>query len=238
MSFPNWMMRLFATAAALLIAVLANTACKKSDADGQTVLTIGRDGKIVEADQVDKLAPFDPATQQLIYHLTLDQAEEFVRRFPDSMVLDIRTREQYEAGHLPGATHADWLHDKDIFLILVGEQPKSDKYLVYGSTAMIADTAEAIALLRTIGFQNLHTFYESYDAWQGASLPFEQGPDPDPLPLPDLPSEEYVEGVSEPELKEHWEMWGRSKVYVEERDGKPVEVNPPAPAGNESPPPS
>lgn len=225
MSFPN-RMRHFITTALLVIAALAHTACQKSDGDGAMVLTIGRDGQIVEADQVDELAPFDPSTQQLIYHLTLDQAAEFVRRFPDSMVFDIRSREQYEEGHLPGATHADWLHDKDIFQMLVGEKPKSDKYLVYGSAAMVTDTAEAIVRLRSIGFQNLHTFYESFDAWQAASLPFEQGPDPDPLPLPDPPSEEYVEGESEPELKDHWDMWDRTKIYVEERDGKPAEVAP------------
>lgn len=221
-------MRLLITTALLVIAALTQTACEKSDADGQVVLTIGRDGQIVEADQVDELAPFDPATQQLIYHLTLDQAAEFLRRFPDSMVLDIRPREQYEAGHLPGATHADWLHDKDIFQMLVGQMPKSEKYLVYGSTAMIADTAEAIVRLRSIGFQNLHIFYESFDAWQGASLPFEQGPDPDPLPLPDPPSEEYVEGESELDLKVHWDMWNLTKAYVDDRDGKPAEVAPAA----------
>ena len=232
------MHRLFATVAALAFAALATTACRDSDADNEPVLTIGRDGQIVEADSIDELAPFDPATQQLIYHLTLEQAEEFVRRFPDSMVFDIRSREQYEAGHLPGATHADWLHDKDIFQMLVGQLPKGDKYLIYGSAAMIADSAEAIVLLRSIGFQNLHTFYQSYDAWQGASLPFEQGPDPDPLPLPEPPSEEYVEGVSEADLKEHWDMWNRTKIYVDARDGNPVEAESPATAENESPPPS
>ena len=226
MSFSNRMMHLFTAATALVIVALANTACQKSDADNETVLTIGRGGKIVEADQIDELAPFDPATQQLIYHLTLDQAAEFIRRFPDSMVFDIRSREQYEVGHLPGATHADWLHDKDVFQMLVGQLPKSDKYLVYGSTAMVADTAEAIVRLRSIGFQNLHTFYESYDAWQSASLAFEQGPDPDPLPLPDPPGEEYVEGVSEPDLNNHWDMWTRTKGYVDDRDGKPAEVAP------------
>ena len=223
MSFSDRMMRAFATALALGIAALAHTACQDSGSDGETVLTIGRDGKIVEADQVDELAPFDPATQQLIYHLTLDQAAEFIRRFPGSMVFDIRSREEYEAGHLPGATHADWRHNKEIFQMLVGQLPKSDKYLVYGSSAMIAETANAIVLLRSIGFQNLHIFYDSYDAWQSASLPFEQGPDPAPLALPDPPGEEYVEGVSEPELKEHWEMWHLTREYVEARDGKPAD---------------
>jgi rhodanese-related sulfurtransferase len=227
MSFSNRLMRLLAIAAPLMIAAFANTACRKSDADSEPVLTIGRDGKIVEADQVDELAPFDPATQQLIYHLTLDQAAEYVRRFPDSMIFDFRSRSEYEAGHLPGATHADWLYDKDVFQMLIGQLPKGDKYLVYGSTAMITGTTEAIVRLRSIGFQNLHTFYESYEAWQAASLPFEQGPDPDPLPLPDPPSEEYVEGVSEPELKDHWEMWNRTRDYVAARDGKPVEVTAP-----------
>jgi rhodanese-related sulfurtransferase len=235
MPFPNRMLRLFITVASLVIAALANTACQKSDADSEAVLTIGRDGSIVYADQVDELASFDPTTQQLIYHLTLAQAEEFVRRFPGSMVFDIRSREQYEAGHLPGAPHADWLYDKDVFQMLVGEMPKSDKYLVYGSTAMVADTAEAIVRLRSIGFQNLHTFYESYDAWQGSSLPFEQGPDPEPLTLPDPPSEEYVEGVSEPDLKDHWDMWDRSKAYVEARDGKPADAGATTPAAGAPP---
>lgn len=228
-------LRLFIPATSLAITALVSVACQKSDADSELVLTIGRDGQIVEADQVDELAPFDPATQQLIYHLTLEQAEEFVRRFPESMVFDIRPREQYETGHLPGATHADWLHDKDVFQMLVGQLPKSDKYLIYGSTAMMAETAKAIVLLRSIGFQNLHTFYQSYDAWQAASLPFEQGPDPEPLPLPDPPSEQYVEGESDADLKEHWDMWNRTQAYVAARDGLPVAPNSETPAADAQP---
>jgi rhodanese-related sulfurtransferase len=204
---------------------LVISGCDPSGADDQTVLTIGRDGQIVDAGEIDELAPFDPASQQLIYHLSLTQAEEYVRRFPDSTIFDIRPRDQFEAGHLPGATHAEWLHDKDVFQMLIGQMPKQEKYLIYGSTAMIADTAEAIVRLRTIGFQNLHTFYASYEAWQTASFPFEQGPDSDPLQLPDPPSEDYVDGISEPELKDHWDMWQRTKAYVEARDSKPVELD-------------
>lgn len=193
-------------------------ACDKSSAENQPVLTIGADGEIVEVEQIDALAPFDPALQQLVYHLSLEQTEEFVRRFPNSVVIDIRPPEQYLAGHLPGAKNADWLADLEVFQMLVGQFPRTDKYLIYGSTAMLNDTGAAVALMRIIGFQNLHTFYASYDAWQNAGLPFEQGPDDRPIPLPESPSREIEAGVDDPELATAWAVWHRVEDMVELRD--------------------
>ncbi len=214
------------------------SACDKSSAENQPVLTIGAGGEIVEVDQIDALAPFDPALQQLVYHLSLEQTEEFIRRFPNSVVIDVRPPEQYLAGHLPGAKNADWLADLEVFQLLVGNLPKADKYLIYGSTAMLNDTGAAVALMRTIGFQNLHTFYASYDAWQSAGRPFEQGPDDHPIALPNPPSREVVEGVDDPELETAWVVWRRAEDMVSRRDAhlrvpdknnKPDDAQPTAP---------
>jgi len=184
--------------------------------DGEVVLTIGPDGKPVEADQIDELAPFDPSVQQLIFHLNLAQTDEFVKRFPGSKIIDIRPPDQYEAGHLPGATNVDWLADKELFQLFVGQLLREEKYLVYGSVAMVPETAAAIALLRGIGFQNLYTFYDSYDAWQSGGLPFEQGPDPDPLPLPERP--EHVEGETIEVHEANLEIWQRAEQQVKLRN--------------------
>lgn len=183
---------------------------------GEVVLSIGPDGNVVEADKIDELAPFDPAVQQLIFHLNLAQASEFVKRFPDSTVIDIRPPDEYQAGHVPGASNVDWLADQELFQMFVGQLKRDEKYLVYGSVAMIPETAAAIALLRGIGFQNLYTFYESYDAWQNAGMPFEQGRDPEPLPLPERP--EQVEGETEEVFEANLEIWKRAEQQVKQRD--------------------
>lgn len=196
--------------ALLLSATLLS--CGGDKKDEELVLTIGADGEIVEADQVDELAPFDPTLQQLIFHLNLKQAEEFVSRFPNATIFDIRSSDQYAGGHLPGSNHVDWLADRELFQLFVGQLPREDKCLIYGSTAMLQDTAAAIALLRGIGFQNIYTFQDSYDAWQSAGLPFEQGTDPNPLPLP-LPPEE-VEGAGEEDLSAQWAVWRRAEQQV------------------------
>lgn len=207
--------RQFSRLLALLALAASLLSCGDKN-DGEVVLTIGNDGNVVPVDEVDELAPFDPAVQQLVFHLNLTQTEEFVKRFPDSTILDIRPPDQYEAGHLPGATNVDWLADQELFQLFVGQLLREDKYLVYGSVAMVPETAAAIALLRGVGFQNIYTFYESYDAWQNGGLPFEQGPDPEPLPLPDRP--EQVEGETVEVFEANLEIWKRAEQHVMLRD--------------------
>ena len=204
----------------ILVATIAGSmaSCGGGGDEGneEVELTIGPDGEIVEVDEVDELAPFDPALQQLIYHLNLDQAEEFVRRYPSSLIFDVRPKAEYEAGHLPGATHVDWRADQELFQFFIGQLPREDKYMVYGSVAMAGETPAAIALLRGIGFRNLFLFLDHYEGWQNAGLPFEQGPDPDPLPLPDQPEQEEVEGDAD--LAIIWALWRRANEFVKQRD--------------------
>ena len=207
--------RQFSRLLALLALAASLLSCGDKN-DGEVVLTIGNDGNVVPVDEVDELAPFDPAVQQLVFHLNLTQTEEFVKRFPNCTILDIRPPDQYEAGHLPGATNVDWLADQELFQLFVGQLLREDKYLVYGSVAMVPETAAAIALLRGVGFQNIYTFYESYDAWQNGGLPFEQGPDPEPLPLPDRP--EQVEGETVEVFEANLEIWKRAEQHVMLRD--------------------
>ncbi len=217
----NWRMKILPRARECcrflgLLALSAGLQSCGGNNDGESVLTIGPEGNVVEADKVDELAPFDPAVQQLIFHLNLAQTEQFVKRFPGATIIDSRPADQYEAGHLSGATNVDWLADKELFQMFVGQLPKEEKYLVYGSVAMVEDTAAAIALMRGIGFQNIYTFYESYDAWQNGGLPFEQGPDPEPLPLPERP--ENVAGETVEAFEANLEIWKRAEQQVKLRN--------------------
>ena len=103
--------------------------------------------------------------------ITLDQFEE-KRKAKDVVVLDVRTPEEFEAGHVPGATNLNFRDEG--FAAKVATLDKGKTYLVYCATGR--RSTGATAKMKELGFGKLFNFTGSMAAWNKADKPVEKGP--------------------------------------------------------------
>jgi phage shock protein E len=79
-------------------------------------------------------------------------ADDALARIDDgARVVDVRTPEEFDAGHLDGAVNIDYQHDD--FAQLVGELPKDVPYVVYCASGRRA--TGAVEQMRDLGFTDV-----------------------------------------------------------------------------------
>jgi rhodanese-related sulfurtransferase len=86
-------------------------------------------------------------------------------------VLDMRTQEEFEAGHLPGAVLVDF--DAGRLSRVTRTLPRRDTYVVYSNGDNRAITAAEVLLDR--GFRDLRDLVGGYPAWVAEGYPVEAG---------------------------------------------------------------
>src|SRR5712671_4821477 len=84
-----------------------------------------------------------------------------------NVVLDVRTPEEFAAGHIPGATNID-LHSAD-FQKKVSELDKSKTYLVHCAAG--GRSATACGKLSKLNFTNCYNLLGGMNAWEKAGKP-------------------------------------------------------------------
>lgn len=82
-------------------------------------------------------------------------------------LLDVRTPEEWKAGHLKDAVHIDWYADD--FAARVSKLDKSKPVLVYCAAG--GRSAEAQEAMRDLGFKHVVNLKGGYSAWTAAGLP-------------------------------------------------------------------
>lgn len=98
--------------------------------------------------------------------------EQFKQRMdnPGTVVLDVRSPDEYNAGHLPGALNIDY-NDKD-FAGEVGKLDTSKTYLMY---CTVGGRAHAAAEhMKKSGFKSIIEMKGGYPDWEKAGLPVEK----------------------------------------------------------------
>ena len=106
-----------------------------------------------------------------VARVTLEEFEE-KRKGEDVVVLDVRTPEEFEAGHVPGAANLNYRDEK--FLEKLAALDKGKTYLVYCATGR--RSTGATAKMKEVGFGKLFNFVGSMAAWNKADKPVEKGP--------------------------------------------------------------
>ncbi|MBI3726353.1 molybdopterin-synthase adenylyltransferase MoeB [bacterium] len=115
-----------------------------------------------------------------------EQGEEVV-------LLDVRTREEWDQGHAPGAIHID-----RGYLELKAEQIVPDKskrvvcYCAGGTRSLFAAQA-----LRTLGYQRVESLTKGFGGWKEAGLPFDM-----PAKLTEADRRRYLRHLAIPEVGE------------------------------------
>lgn len=105
---------------------------------------------------------------------------EFIAKLntsPNAVILDARTSEEYERGHIPGAVLADWNsgdHFDEVALKFDRESPMFVYCLSGGRSQPAAEH------LRSKGFKHVYELRDGFQAWQAAKLPVEQGEESKP----------------------------------------------------------
>ena len=99
-------------------------------------------------------------------------AAEFdkLRADKKSVVLDVRTPAEFEAGHIPGAINIDW--NSDDFQKTVSELDKSKTYLV--NCAGGGRSAKACDKLTKLKFTDCYNLLGGFHAWEKAGKPVEK----------------------------------------------------------------
>ncbi|MDD9953640.1 MAG: rhodanese-like domain-containing protein [Candidatus Woesearchaeota archaeon] len=93
-------------------------------------------------------------------NVTVEEATTLVAR-PDMVVLDVRTDEEFTAGHIAGAIQLDF-YAAD-FAAQLDQLDRKTPYLIYcGSGKRSGKTLEQ---MHDLGFQEVYNMYAGFPAW-------------------------------------------------------------------------
>ncbi|HZU96179.1 MAG TPA: molybdopterin-synthase adenylyltransferase MoeB [Planctomycetota bacterium] len=115
----------------------------------------------------------------------------------DFVLLDVRTREEWDQGHPTGAIHLD-----KGYLEVKAEQtlPDKSKRIVCmcagGTRSLFAAKA-----LKTLGYEKVESLIKGFNGWKEAGLPFET-----PVKLSEAERRRYLRHLSIPEVGEQGQM--------------------------------
>lgn len=115
------------------------------------------------------LSTSDMISQEKEHEAHLISVEELARHVEDSselLLLDVRTKEEYEEGHLPGARNMDFLSED--FLLQVEQLPKDQAIYIYCRSGN--RSAKAADLMRKAGFRQLYDLEGGYLKWEEEKL--------------------------------------------------------------------
>jgi len=86
------------------------------------------------------------------------------------VILDVRTPQEFEAGHLKGAQNIDIYQDN--FYTRIDKLDKNATYLVYCRTSNRSTTA--VGYMQQNGFKNLFQMMDGFPGWAYNKLPYEK----------------------------------------------------------------
>jgi rhodanese-related sulfurtransferase len=86
------------------------------------------------------------------------------------VILDVRSKAEFEKGHVPGATNIDIASLR--FAEKIEGLDKSKTYLVNCAVGM--RSARAVKKMEELGFTNLYDLQPGFDGWKKASKPVEK----------------------------------------------------------------
>lgn len=86
---------------------------------------------------------------------------------PEAVVLDVRTQEEFDGGHIPKALNID-LRLGPGFLDAINNLDKSKSYYVYCRSG--ARSAQAVQIMRDLGFSETYNLIGGIQEWKGETV--------------------------------------------------------------------
>ena len=103
-------------------------------------------------------------------NVTPDQAEKLLKEKKDVVVLDVRTPDEFKAGHIAGAKNVDF--QSDDFKKQIDGLDKSKSYLVHCAAG--GRSTRALKILEADKFEHLYHMNGGMTAWKEAGKPVEK----------------------------------------------------------------
>ena len=105
-----------------------------------------------------------PKKQTQMNELAPDAWAELQEQTSESVILDVRTEEEYESGYIKGALNMDIRGGAD-FLASIESLDKSKSYFVYCRSG--ARSGQACQLMSQMGFNAVYNLEGGVLAWEG-----------------------------------------------------------------------
>ncbi|MBO0933668.1 rhodanese-like domain-containing protein [Fibrella aquatilis] len=103
------------------------------------------------------------------------QAQEFIAAHPNAVILDVRTPDEFRAGHIRQATNIN-LYDSH-FANQLATLDRGKTYVVHCAAGLPnGRSRKAIALMDSLGFKQTHHLNGGFSAWQQAGQPVVKQP--------------------------------------------------------------
>lgn len=114
------------------------------------------------------------ASNPILKDVSNDEFAALMAAKEGALLLDVRTPEEWEEGHLEGAAHADYWGDEAAFEAAMNAIPRTRPVLVYcaggGRSGLTAK--ELVAA----GHQEVYNLEDGISGWEGQGLPVVTGP--------------------------------------------------------------
>lgn len=129
-------------------------------------LTACGDGSEIEAgERITEPAPQSIApVASGARDVSISEASALLSGEAGIVVLDVRTPEEFEAGHIEGAVNLDFLSED--FAANLAELGKDTTYVLHCKSG--ARSAKALEIMREQGFESIAHMNEGFDAWTAA----------------------------------------------------------------------
>ena len=109
------------------------------------------------------------ATRPAIKQIDIEQFDK-MRTQKNTVVLDVRTSQEYQQGHVPGSVNID-IGDPQ-FRRKVAALDQSKTYLVHCARGV--RSARATRIMAPMGFANLFDYHGGFDEWKKSGKPVEK----------------------------------------------------------------
>jgi rhodanese-related sulfurtransferase len=117
-----------------------------------------------------KLEAKPAAAQAAAKNVTPDQAEKLLKEKKEIVVLDVRTPQEFAAGHIAGAKNLDF--QSADFAQKVGALDPSKSYLVHCAAG--GRSSKAVTIMMKDKFADVYHMNDGFRAWQDAGKPIEK----------------------------------------------------------------
>ena len=103
-------------------------------------------------------------------------ANDFATEHEDTVILDVRTRSEFEESHIAGSVNVP-VQDES-FEDMVAKLDPNKRYIVHcTANHYIGRTNSALKSMQNLGFKHLYSLKGGYDAWKDAELPLTETSD-------------------------------------------------------------
>ncbi len=104
----------------------------------------------------------------LFYHnIDAVDAQDFIIAHPDAIVMDVRTADEFSAGHVAGAINIDYHGDG--FRDTLKKLDKDAHYILHCKSGN--RSGKSVAIMKELDFKHVTHMDGGFDAWKAAELP-------------------------------------------------------------------